>query len=81
MKTSKGIVRKLDELGRITIPSEIRKNLGMGERAEIDMYMDNGRICMEKYEQSYLNEVLEQVPDSKKDKLAEVVKKFLEEEC
>ena len=31
-----GIVRKIDELGRIVIPKEIRNNLGMKEGTAVD---------------------------------------------
>ena len=34
---SAGIQRKVDELGRITIPMEIRKNLGWGEKHVLEI--------------------------------------------
>lgn len=43
----KGIVRKFDELGRITIPKEMRRSLKLKEKDPVDIYLNNGAICME----------------------------------
>jgi transcriptional pleiotropic regulator of transition state genes len=43
----KGIVRQLDALGRVTIPKEYRKSLGLQERDMVDIYLKNGVICIE----------------------------------
>lgn len=45
-----GIVRKLDELGRITLPIELRRTLGIGERDELEIYVEEDRIILSKYE-------------------------------
>jgi AbrB family looped-hinge helix DNA binding protein len=47
-----GIVRKLDELGRITLPIELRRNLGIeeGERAPLEIFVDEDRIVLKKHE-------------------------------
>lgn len=47
---STGIVRRLDELGRITLPIELRRTLGVGERDPLEIYVDEDRIILEKYE-------------------------------
>lgn len=40
---TKGIKRKLDNLGRITLPMEFRKELNVNERDTFEMYLlDNG---------------------------------------
>ncbi len=44
----KGINRKLDKLGRITIPSEYRKELGIKEHSTLSMLVDSNRIILEK---------------------------------
>lgn len=41
----KGIVRCLDDLGRITIPKEMRKSLKVKEGDPLDIYLRNGVIC------------------------------------
>lgn len=46
---STGIVRKLDELGRITIPIELRRTLGIGDREPLEIFSDENRIVLEKY--------------------------------
>jgi len=35
-----GIVRKVDELGRIVVPIELRRSLSIGDRAEVEIYLD-----------------------------------------
>ena len=47
---STGIVRKVDELGRIVLPIEIRRNLDIAERDELEIFMENDQIILQKYE-------------------------------
>ncbi len=47
---STGIVRKIDELGRVVIPIELRRTLGIGEKDALEIYVDEERIIFKKYE-------------------------------
>lgn len=47
---STGIVRKLDELGRITLPIELRRKMGIEDRAEVEIYTDGDMIVLARYE-------------------------------
>lgn len=47
---STGIVRKLDELGRITLPIELRRTLGVSERDPLEIFVDEDKIVLRKYE-------------------------------
>lgn len=49
---STGIVRKLDELGRIVIPKETRKVLDIKERDALEIFTDGQTIVLKKYEAS-----------------------------
>jgi transcriptional pleiotropic regulator of transition state genes len=42
----KGIVRNIDELGRIVIPKEIRKSLRIKNYDSMDIYLKDGVICI-----------------------------------
>ncbi|MCY0902559.1 MAG: AbrB/MazE/SpoVT family DNA-binding domain-containing protein, partial [Firmicutes bacterium] len=44
MMKSTGIVRKVDELGRVVIPIELRRTLGIGEKDALEIYVDGDRI-------------------------------------
>ena len=44
-----GIVRKLDELGRIVIPKEIRNSLNIKNGDSLDIYIDDKKIVLSKY--------------------------------
>ena len=47
---STGIIRKLDELGRVVIPKEIRNKLNIEEKDPIEIYLDGESIVLRKYE-------------------------------
>ena len=47
---STGIVRKVDELGRVVIPIELRRTLGIAEKDALEIYVDGERIMLKKYE-------------------------------
>lgn len=44
-----GIVRRLDELGRIVIPKEIRRNLNLREGDALEMYVDGESLVLKPY--------------------------------
>ena len=46
---STGVVRKVDELGRVVIPSELRRTLGIHEKDSLEIYVDNEKIVIQKY--------------------------------
>ena len=47
---STGIIRKVDELGRIVLPIELRRTLDIAERDELEIFMENDRIVLQKFE-------------------------------
>lgn len=47
---STGIFRKIDELGRIVIPREIRNSLEIEERDPLEIYIDGSSIILKKFE-------------------------------
>ena len=49
MKTT-GIVRKVDELGRIVLPKELRKMFDIDHKDPIEIYVDGDSIILKKYE-------------------------------
>lgn len=50
MLKATGIVRKVDELGRIVIPIELRRTLDIGEKDALEIYVDSERIILKKYQ-------------------------------
>ena len=46
---STGVVRRIDELGRIVIPKEIRRNLGIRDGENIEIFTENDSIILKKY--------------------------------
>jgi len=49
---STGIVRKVDELGRIVLPRETRKTLEINDRDAMEIFVDGSKIVLQKYEPS-----------------------------
>lgn len=49
MKTT-GVLRTVDELGRIVIPKSMRQGLEIAERDQLEISMEGSRIILQKYE-------------------------------
>lgn len=45
---STGIIRKIDDLGRIVLPVELRRNLGIDERDPLEIFVDQNQIILRK---------------------------------
>ena len=45
-----GIVRRVDELGRIVLPIELRRTLEIAERDSLEIYVEGSTIILKKYE-------------------------------
>lgn len=46
---STGIVRKVDELGRVVIPIELRRTLDLAEKDALEIFVDEDKIVLKKY--------------------------------
>lgn len=46
---STGIVRKVDELGRIVLPIELRRTLGIEEKDALEIYVEGSSVVLRKY--------------------------------
>ena len=51
---STGIVRKIDELGRIVLPIEIRNTMDIKNRDSIEIFVSDDKIILKKYEPACL---------------------------
>jgi AbrB family transcriptional regulator, transcriptional pleiotropic regulator of transition state genes len=60
---STGIVRKVDELGRVVIPIELRRTLGIAEKDALEIYVDDDRIILKKYKANMTCQVTGEVSD------------------
>ena len=49
---STGIVRKVDELGRIVLPIEMRRTLDISEKDSLEIYVDGESVILKKYHPS-----------------------------
>lgn len=44
-----GIVRRIDDLGRIVIPKEIRRQMRIREGDSLEIFLDGNKVCFERY--------------------------------
>ena len=49
---SLGIIRRVDELGRIVLPVETRKLMGLENRDGVEIFVEDDRIILKKYQPS-----------------------------
>ena len=49
---STGIVRKVDELGRIVLPIEMRRTLDIAEKDALEIYVEGSSVILKKYKPS-----------------------------
>ena len=47
---STGIVRNVDDLGRLVLPVELRRTMGIAERDPLEIYTDGDNIVLRKYQ-------------------------------
>ena len=48
---STGIVRRVDELGRIVLPAELRRTLNIAEKDPLEIYVDGTSVILQKFEE------------------------------
>ncbi|MEI6603178.1 MAG: AbrB/MazE/SpoVT family DNA-binding domain-containing protein [Clostridia bacterium] len=47
---STGIVRRVDELGRVVLPIELRRTLDINEKDALEIYVEGSTVILKKYE-------------------------------
>ena len=60
---STGIVRKVDELGRLVIPMELRRTLGIEVKDAVEIFIDGDQIILKKYKPNMACAVTGEVSD------------------
>ena len=60
-----GIVRKLDHLGRVVLPAELRRTTKIGEKDCVELFVDGDSIVLRKYDAAAdLEQILENTEKS-----------------
>ena len=49
---STGIMRKIDELGRVVLPIELRRKMDISEKDSLEIYVEGDSIILKKYQPS-----------------------------
>jgi stage V sporulation protein T len=66
MKTT-GIVRRVDDLGRIVIPKEIRRALKIKEGDPLEIYVDDNMVCFRNYKYQAVEDACQEVLNASAD--------------
>lgn len=66
MKKSTGVVRKVDDLGRIVIPIELRERFEIAIGTPIEIYVNGSSIILEKFKDTFCPECLTRCEHSDK---------------
>lgn len=53
-----GIVRRIDDLGRVVIPKEIRRAYNISEGAPLEIFLQDGAIVFRKYNPTYRDDLM-----------------------
>lgn len=48
---STGIIRRVDDLGRVVIPKEIRSSLEVNEKDQVEFFVEGNNVIIQKYEE------------------------------
>ncbi len=52
-----GIVRRVDDLGRVVIPKEIRRSMGIREGEPLEIYLENDAVIFRRYSYNLVHEI------------------------
>lgn len=67
---STGIVRRIDDLGRIMLPKEIRRRLGISEGTAIELFISDEGVVLKKY-----------YPENELFEMAQILMEYVEDIC
>ena len=79
-----GIVRRVDDLGRVVIPREIRRSMGIKEGEPLEIYLENDAVIFRRYsykltaEVARVAELVEQNCNADAETMRLLTDKFLE---
>ena len=59
-----GIIRRIDDLGRVVIPKEIRRNCNIREGDPLEIFLQDGTVVLRKYNPNYRDELMATLQDA-----------------
>lgn len=78
--TATGITRRIDDLGRVVIPKEVRKTMGLSEGDPLEIFVDlkSDTVCFKAVRPMPLSLQLQQVCDAHIEDMTEVEKELFD---
>lgn len=59
-----GIIRRIDDLGRVVIPKEIRRACNIREGDPLEIFLQDGAVVIEKYNPGYRDDLMATLQDA-----------------
>ena len=59
-----GIIRRIDDLGRVVIPKEIRRNCNIREGDPLEIFLQDGAVVLRKYNPGYRDDLMATLQDA-----------------
>lgn len=59
-----GIVRRVDDLGRVVIPKEIRRACSIREGDPLEIFLEDGAVVFRKYNPTYRDDLMATLQDA-----------------
>ena len=59
-----GIVRRIDDLGRVVIPKEIRRTASIREGDPLEIFLQDGAVVFKKYNPTYRDDLMATLQDA-----------------
>ena len=59
-----GIVRRIDDLGRVVIPKEIRRTYNIREGDPLEIFLQDGAVVFKKYNPGYRDDLMATLQDA-----------------
>ena len=59
-----GIVRRIDDLGRVVIPKEIRRTCNIREGDPLEIFLQDGAVVFKKYNPTYRDDLIATLQDA-----------------
>ena len=59
-----GIVRRIDDLGRVVIPKEIRRACNIREGDSLEIFLEEGAVVFKKYNPTYRDDLMATLQDA-----------------
>jgi len=83
MGNNSGMVRKIDKLGRVVLPAEMKKELGLSNEQKVEFHFDGDSIVIKKYKEhcAFCDSKEDLTEYKRKDESGEILTSYICKNC